>query len=477
MTELELDNESLKIVDYILNYQPSDRIDYFGIDNHTLEGVIEKGIVQKVSKRDRYGISYTILQINPEFENIVKNLIRNKINELYPQLSEDLMNLFLDIDFSLFIEFYDRSTQQKELSISSWEKQDRCLSLWTVLQKSGIGFIRQYTTTTKNTYIEFIYRTFPFETKSNFLELAKVVIQKKVTEMTDEEKWVTYLRNYFSYEDTIIKNRTHYYSENVIKNALEKVRSKGAFTFIEQDIKNTLMERISQKLSSDLRYLSILELLSSISQKSNDKYVVYQNDIDKLPYNVNITLKNYINDLINEGLVLTDSGMFILTPQMKTVLANLEKRTRSMMISVDSHKRAEYALATILKETKKEIKILDSYFDGRALVRIFSHAPHNVRVLILFRDDEKKNSLNAQITNIKSELANYEIRQIKVSEEKLPHDRFIIIDNKIVWQLGASVNNLGEKFSTAFSHSEEYSPIFIKYYDTLWNDSEIFFPM
>lgn len=469
-----LNDEELKTVLYILNYSPSERIGYYNLNSQILEKLEKDNIISISTERDRYGVTYSILKINPENEDMLKALIKKRFNELFQKISEES---FKDFDFSLLLEFYGEA-QKDEKVVSSSESLPKILPLWKKLQELGVGFIRNYTTTTKNTYLEFIFRTFPNESIKEFSEFLDNLISKKIVKLNDKEKWVAYLRNYFTYDDPIIKNKTYSFSVEEIKNALKKISGSIALQFIREDIKSSLSEKLSKRLNSSINYLSVLGYLIVLSQKSENKYIVYSNQFEQIPYNAKEEFDSNLNDLIEDGIILRDGTNYVVTSEVKEIIGDFERRTRLRMIAIDSYKKAEKALSMLFREATEEVKILDPYFDGIALKNTFPLMSENIRYLVLYNYDSKE-KIKEYAEKYREEIKNIEIRKFEKTdndEEKMPHDRIIIVDNEIVWQLGASINKLGKKFSTVYSHSEESLLYFIKYFDNMWTKSKIIFP-
>lgn len=469
-----LNDDDLRIVLYILNYNPTERINYYNLDRQILEKLEKDNIISISTWKDRYGVTYSTLKINPEIEDKLKAFLKKRFNELFQKISEES---FKDIDFPLLLEFYG-DAQKEEKTVSPFESVSKFLPLLEKLQELGIGFIRIYTTTTKNTYLEFIFRTFPDGSRKEFLEFLDNLISKKIVKLNDEEKWVTYLRNYFTHDDPIVKNKTYSFSVEKIKKALKKISSGTALQFIRDDIKSSLSEKLSKRLNSSINYLPVLGYLIVLSQESQNKYLVYPNNFEQIPYNSKEEFNSNLKDLIDDGIILVDGTDYVITSEVKEVITDFERRTRLRMIAVDSYKKAERALSMIFREAEEEVKILDPYFDGIALKNTFPLMSENIRFLVLY-NYESKEKIKEYAEKYKAEIKNIEIRKFEKTnkdEEKIPHDRIIIVDNEIVWQLGASINGLGKKFSTVYSHSEESLLYFIKYFDNMWGKSKKVFP-
>ena len=91
----------------------------------------------------------------------------------------------------------------------------------------------------------------------------------------------------------------------------------------------------------------------------------------------------------------------------------------------------------IIKKAKKKILIIDNYIDDSVL-KMLTKKDKNVEVIIL--TSEKSN-----IQKIDIQKFNREYPTLKVSKTNKFHDRFIVIDNKEMYHLGASIKDLGKK--------------------------------
>ena len=95
-------------------------------------------------------------------------------------------------------------------------------------------------------------------------------------------------------------------------------------------------------------------------------------------------------------------------------------------------------LVDIISKANKEIIIIDNFVD-KVTLDILSKKKVNVMVLLI--TDDKKSKLTK--TDIKK--FNSEYPTLKIKYTNTFHDRFIIIDNKELYHLGASLKDLGKK--------------------------------
>ncbi len=91
----------------------------------------------------------------------------------------------------------------------------------------------------------------------------------------------------------------------------------------------------------------------------------------------------------------------------------------------------------IIKKANKKILIIDNYIDD-SILKMLAKKKNSVEVVILTSD-------KSNIENLDVKKFNKEYPILKVAKTNKFHDRFIIIDNKEMYHLGASIKDLGKK--------------------------------
>ena len=95
-------------------------------------------------------------------------------------------------------------------------------------------------------------------------------------------------------------------------------------------------------------------------------------------------------------------------------------------------------IADLIRGAKKSIVLIDNFVDDSVLT-LLSKRKHNVRVMIY-----TKNITKQLILDIKK--YNEQYPKIELREFEKSHDRFMIIDNKDAYHIGASLKDLGKKW-------------------------------
>ena len=94
-------------------------------------------------------------------------------------------------------------------------------------------------------------------------------------------------------------------------------------------------------------------------------------------------------------------------------------------------------IVDIIKKASKKILIIDNYVDD-SILKMLTKKKSNVEVVIL-----TSNRSNIQRLDIQKFNKEYPI--LKVAKTNKFHDRFIVLDNKEMYHLGASIKDLGKK--------------------------------
>ena len=94
-------------------------------------------------------------------------------------------------------------------------------------------------------------------------------------------------------------------------------------------------------------------------------------------------------------------------------------------------------IVDIIRKANNKILIIDNYIDDSVL-KMLAKKKNNVEVVILTSD-------KSNIENLDIKKFNKEYPILKVAKTNKFHDRFIIIDSKEMYHLGASIKDLGKK--------------------------------
>ena len=148
-----------------------------------------------------------------------------------------------------------------------------------------------------------------------------------------------------------------------------------------------------------------------------------------------ITMKNYINTSLieqkyfNELTIKNTEDIKLLQESFNKL--NIKENNNHIFYEGQIYD-AYSLLIDILSKAKKEIIIIDNYA-GKKLFDIIKNI--NVKVKIYTEN----------IDNISKEKYEKQYNNLEIINTNIFHDRFIIIDNKILYHSGASFKDLGKK--------------------------------
>jgi hypothetical protein len=109
-------------------------------------------------------------------------------------------------------------------------------------------------------------------------------------------------------------------------------------------------------------------------------------------------------------------------------------------------------MSKIIRSAKKEFILIDNYIDETVLTHLSKRA-ENVEAIIYTKSISKAIQLDL-------ERHNSQYSPIQIKELRDSHDRFLIIDQKELYHIGASLKDLGKKWF-AFSKMDEKLLVFV----------------
>ncbi|MDY0403190.1 RhuM family protein [Sulfurovum sp.] len=166
-------------------------------------------------------------------------------------------------------------------------------------------------------------------------------------------------------------------------------------------------------------------------------------------------LKNYIQNgyainsekITNDRFVSLENEVVFLKSKVSEISNGLENTTlkQKQEILFDGQMYDAYAFVNdLLKSAKREVVLVDNYIDDTVFT-LFSKY-QNLKITIYTQSISKQLRLDFQKYSS-------QYKNIKLKEFKKAHDRFLILDSKEVYHIGASLKDLGKKWF-AFSRFE-----------------------
>ena len=159
-------------------------------------------------------------------------------------------------------------------------------------------------------------------------------------------------------------------------------------------------------------------------------------------------LKNYIQNgyvinsekITNERFVNLENDVNILKSQMNEVksLVKNNKLETNQGIFFDGQVYDSYGfILELIKQAKNEIILIDNYIDDTVLT-LFSKIP-NIKIIIYTSIISKQLKLDFEKYS-----KQYDNISLKIFSDS--HDRFLILDKKEIFHIGASLKDLGKKW-------------------------------
>ncbi len=192
-----------------------------------------------------------------------------------------------------------------------------------------------------------------------------------------------------------------------------------------------------------------LDMIVSIGYKVNSKKAT------KFRQWATSVLKNYIQNgyainsekITHERFKELENDVLLLKSKVEYISNSFEDNSLKPKqgIFYDGQMFDAYLFVVdLIKSAKSEIVLIDNYIDESVLI-LFSKNK-NIQITIYTQDISKQLNLDIQKYN-----KQYNNLQVKITKNF--HDRFMILDNKEIYHIGASLKDLGNKVF-AFSKFE-----------------------
>ena len=218
------------------------------------------------------------------------------------------------------------------------------------------------------------------------------------------------------------------------KEALELSRSKKSTSMQTKGIKGGRVYNPYAFTESGI-YMLMTVLKGELAIKQSKALIRIFKEMKDYLIDNNLLEQSYINNL-----VLKHENKFEYIDNeiknLNTLFDKFEEKEFKNKIFMNGKIYDSYSyIIDILDKAKDEIIIIDNYAD-KTILDIISNLNTNV-ILIT-----KKNNL---LKNIDIDKYNKQYHNLKVIYNNDFHDRFIILDNNIIYHLGSSINYLGNK--------------------------------
>ena len=269
----------------------------------------------------------------------------------------------------------------------------------------------------------------------------------------------------------------HYETKKInqtVKRNIERFPEKFCFQLNENEVKNLRLQNGTLSLEKSTEVLrSQIVTLNKNGRGQHRKYLPYvfteqgiamlsgllKNEIAvKVSINIMdafVEMRKFIasNGQIFERLTNVEYKLSEHDKKFDTVFNELQKDKETefkQKIFFNGQIWDSYSLIIdIIKNARNKILIIDNYID-ESILKMLSKKSKDVEVVIL-------TSQNNNLTKLDINKFNNQYPILKVSITNNFHDRFIVIDNKELYHIGASLKDLGKKcFAISKIEDAEY---------------------
>jgi len=482
-----LKNEATKrrifyVLDYILNYFTGDRrepaLDELGF--HEEVAILSKMKIIIIDNLTWRGHSYKHMFINPEVSEEIKNILKNMY---YPLLTEDYLkrkisqtvkeNLKGAIEFWNKVVMFDGT----QYTLSGFEEYNPLVvEFGKKLSQNEIGYFINYWTSSWSTHCkDFIFRKHPIDARKIFLEVVEEKINKLFISFTPAMRWCIYLNYIYPLadEEFFLLNSTSRFLPAEIKSSLSQLpslklaRVKSILLSLIEKEKERIKIILKNFLQRDPSLISILHLLILIGKKE-EKYIEVTdfqlNKLRELSSDEFWRVFSFsLEHLHTRGVILKTQSNSILIPSIVSSVLDIELRGGSTDVrTFESPLDARAFIEEEIAKATFSVKIWDPYVTAETLRIIEMAVKPTISIKILTSLPQ----IIKEVIRMRNKGFNIHICVIYKKKDGRPlspfHDRYVIIDDKIVWHFGPSLHAAGSKgYESAVKLPENECKIYI----------------
>jgi hypothetical protein len=233
--------------------------------------------------------------------------------------------------------------------------------------------------------------------------------------------------------------------KSVISRHLQKIYKEGELTQEGTVAKKaTVQTEAGRKVTREIEYYNLDAILSvgyRVNSKQGTQFRIWATNVLR-----NYLLKGYA---LNQRMERMENNFETLSKEIRKI--SLQLKTQELPnqgVFFDGQIFDAYELASrIIRTAKKEIILIDNYINETSLIHLSKKAK-DVKVLLLTKTINKQLALDVKKAN--EQYGKYEVKELTNC-----HDRFLIIDRKEMFHIGASLKDLGYKWF-AFSRMDSF---------------------
>ena len=248
--------------------------------------------------------------------------------------------------------------------------------------------------------------------------------------------------------DSDVANLYHYETKKInqaVKRNIERFPEGFCFQLTESELESLRSQFVTSSLGTGnyggrryLPYVFTEQGIAMLAPLLKNKIAV-QVSINIM--NAFVIMRHFLkeNGQVFERLTSVEYRLIEHDKKFDIVFDKLqEKQIENQRIFFNGQIYDAYSLIIdIIKKANNKITIIDNYVDD-SILEMLSKKKDNVEVVIL-------TSNKSNIKNIDIQKFNKQYPTLKVAKTDKFHDRFIILDEKEMYHLGASIKDLGKK--------------------------------
>ena len=249
----------------------------------------------------------------------------------------------------------------------------------------------------------------------------------------------------------------HYETKKInqtVKRNIERFPKKFCFQLTEDEMENLRSQFVTSSLKKEnyggrryLPYVFTEQGIAMLSGLLKNKIAV---QVSIYIMDAFVEMRKFItnNAQVFERLTNVEYKIF----EQNKMLTEHEKKFEKVFDELQTEKTAEFKqsiffdgqiydayslIIDIIKQAEHKILIIDNYIDD-SILKILSKKNKNVEAVVL-------TSPNCNLNRLDINKFNKQYPVLKVARTNKFHDRFIVIDNKKLYHVGASLKDLGKK--------------------------------
>ena len=256
----------------------------------------------------------------------------------------------------------------------------------------------------------------------------------------------------------------HYDTKNInkaMKRNIERFPEDFCFQITENELKNLRLQFTTLNSKEEMWFQSGTTLQKENIKYRSEKYLPYvytEQGIamlagilrNEIAVNVSINIMRAFVEM--RKFISANGQVFERLTKVEYKLLEHDKKFDDVFNELQKDKKSEFKqkiffegqiydayqlIIKIIKRAKEKILIIDNYVDD-SILEMLTKKNKNTKVVIL-------TSNKSSISKLDIQKFNKEYPILEMAKTNKFHDRFIVIDNKEIYHVGASLKDLGKK--------------------------------